>query len=196
MKQVYNLAGLMRKLKVDSFSELQEHGYDVRSYLELREQELADELEAIRQGLQELDSRDEELARARTQNELNDEFDTPFSSASANPSNVMSPYPQRISSNGTENVAPYGSAPAYPVWPPYPQPDASSNGADEDTHFSSSLSSNNDDDEDDEDTPFSSPRTSRRKYESYNDDDTDLPSNFGFDSMRVYSDPDYVYIGT
>lgn len=45
MKQVYNLAGLMRKLKVDSFSELQEHGYDVRSYLEQREQELADELE-------------------------------------------------------------------------------------------------------------------------------------------------------
>ena len=167
----------MRKLKVDSFSELQEHGYDVRSYLEQREQELADELEAIRQGLQELDSRDEELARARTQNELNDEFDTPFSSASANPSNVMSPYPQRISSNGTENVTPYGRAPAYPVWPPYPQPDASSNGADEDT-------------------PFSSPRASRRKYESYNDDDTDLPSNFGFDSMRSYSDPGYVYIGT
>ena len=84
MKQVYNLAGLMRKLKVDSFSELQERGYDVRSYLEQREQELADELEAIRQGLQELDTRDEEIARDRTQSELNDEFDTPFSSTSAN----------------------------------------------------------------------------------------------------------------
>ena len=151
MKQVYNLAGLMRKLKVDSFSELQERGYDVRGYLERREQELANELESVRHGLQELDARDEELARSQTQSELNEAYDNPFG---------------RL-------------PPAYPLndRPPYPQQRASS-------------------DNDNEDTPFSSPRVSSRKYDFHDDDDTDLPSNFGFDPSGSYRDSDYVYIGT
>lgn len=150
MKPVYNLAGLMRKLNVDSFSELQERGYDVRSYLEQREQELSDELEAIRHGLQELDARDEELERSRTQSELNEEYNNPYRRISPYPTNASSPYPQQR---------------AY---------------------------SNNDDD----DIPFSSPRASSRKDNSYDGDDTDLPSNFGFDPSGIDSDSDYIYIGT
>lgn len=166
MKQVYNLAGLMRKLNVNSFSELQELGYDVRSYLERREQELADELEAVRYGLQELDARDEELARLRTQSEINQ-----------------------------ENVRPYGRSAGFTYFrPPCPNPRASSNNDDDDIPFSSPNASSNDDEDDD--IPVRSPRVSSRKYDSHDDADTDLPSNFGFDPSGSYSDPDYIYIGT
>ena len=172
MKQVYNLAGLMRKLKVDSFSELQERGYDVRSYLERRKQELydvqsylerrkqelTDELEAIIYGLQELDERDKEIARSQTQSELNEEFDNPYGGSTV-----------------------------------YPYTRASSDDDDEDTPFSSPHASS---DDDDEDTPFSSPQVSSRKYDFNNHAATGLPSNFGFNPRGIYSNPDYIYIGT
>ena len=116
MKQVYNLAGLMRKLKVDSFSELQERGYDVRSYLERRKQELydvqsylerrkqelTDELEAIIYGLQELDERDKEIARSQTQSELNEEFDNPYGGS------TVYPY-TRASSDDDDEDTPFSS---------------------------------------------------------------------------------------
>ena len=188
MKQVYNLAGLMRKLKVDSFSELQERGYDVRSYLERRKQELydvqsylerrkqelTDELEAIIYGLQELDERDKEIARSQTQSELNEEFDNPYGGS------TVYPYTRASSDDDDEDT-------------PFSSPHASSDDDDEDTPFSSPHASS---DDDDEDTPFSSPQVSSRKYDFNNHAATGLPSNFGFNPRGIYSNPDYIYIGT
>ena len=103
MKPIYNLAGLMRKLNVDSFSELQERGFDVRGYLERREQELTDELKTVKYGLQELDARDEELAMKRKQSKLNEENDSQLSRASVKSSSVLSPYSQQRASSNSDN---------------------------------------------------------------------------------------------
>ena len=76
MKQIYDLAGLMRKLNVYSFGELQDLGFDVRGYLERQEKNLAEELEAIRYGIQELDAWDEKLEH--TPQDMDDERYVPY----------------------------------------------------------------------------------------------------------------------